>query len=324
MRAVGGLVLAPAQSQATGRLATSRAKLHGVEDLLIAGAAADVAAEALLISSRSANGLTRAAPRSQPSPCRGCSSRTGWRRSCGTPAAARKARRGVPAPRPVSICGALRLGDRHRARLHQHAVDEYRARRRIRRRRSPPVVPVRPRSSRRKSSSRRWRLALRARLWRPLTVASMRRSGAGRLQFERARRSGRRRRRAPPRSAAAARSRAPPRGGRPGAWREQRDPPRMLGGCLPEALRRDLGLARRNASTSAATGTGRCPDGEGARPRMRSGGIELHQRRETDKRDHQRAAMADLLEAAAVARPARRIRPPPAARPPAAPSGRGR
>ena len=147
-------------------------QLDRVEDLLIAGAAADVAAEPLLDLLAARRTDWRGSPRSPPSPCRGCNSRTGWRRSCGTPSAARRARPSARAPRP-SRCSApcaLATGIRHdfisTPSTNTEQVPHSPAP-------QPSLVPVRLRSSRRKSSSRWCGLALRATL-RPLTVASMR------------------------------------------------------------------------------------------------------------------------------------------------------
>src|SRR5215470_434876 len=163
----------------------------------------------------------------------------------------------------------------------------------------PSLLPVRPRSSRRKSSRRRYGLALRA-ILRPLTVASIRSSSIGRLQPRHesadlaAGRAGRRDQAANDKAAhhLAAILLARARG-------YQRH--RHLGGLLQARGRHraaaqkllDLGQAPRHRAYAA--------DSEAYILKLAPGRIKLHQRCEAHKRDHQRAAVADLLEAAVVA-----------------------
>ncbi len=102
-----------------------------IENFLVAGAAADIAAEPFLDLLAVGKRIDPQAPRSPPSPCRECNSRTGWRRSCGRPAATattrpcardlRPSRSARPAPCRPASCRTSSARHRRRPNTAPHS-----------------------------------------------------------------------------------------------------------------------------------------------------------------------------------------------------------
>ena len=119
---------APAQRARRGVLIDPAASVHGVEDLLVAGAAAEVAGERLADLVVLGSGTRREQVGRRDDEARACRSRTARRRRRRTPPARGAARPSAPSPSTVDDLVPVRLRGEHEARADELAVEEHRAR----------------------------------------------------------------------------------------------------------------------------------------------------------------------------------------------------
>ena len=124
-----GAARAPGDGAASARRARRiGGQLDGLDDLLVAGAAAQVAGEALLdLGPRRMRRVGEQRLRRHAAGP-GCRTRTGPRRCRGTPPAADASRSPTASPSTVVTVAAVRLGREHEARVDAPVVDEHRAR----------------------------------------------------------------------------------------------------------------------------------------------------------------------------------------------------